>query len=136
MGDPVRVAAKVESGECLEDPMASRECIRNLKTLTDKDKLRYWEHRKSVISAEKKTKLILNVRDLCQEINLAGKPSFPARQMEVYEVQLPALPSEVLELQLEYNDPSWKYDDFKQVFLEEYKKYPGLHRDTPHFTLQ
>ena len=126
-GVPIRVAAKVESGECLEDPIPNRECLKNLKNLekeTDTKKLHYWEHRKSVISAEKKTKLILNVRDLCNEINGTGKTSVPALQ------------SEIAELQLEFMDPSWKYDDFKQVFLEEYKKYPGLHGDTPHFTLQ
>lgn len=121
---PDRVVAKIESGECLADPRSAdvgSTCLKSLRTLEDKAAMTFLQHRLSVIIDEKKTKLIKGLKDKCREIlESDGTP----------------LETEVSDLQSEFNASTWPYDDFEQVFLAKYKKYPRLHGSSPHFAQQ
>jgi hypothetical protein len=68
---------------------------------------------------EKRIKLLTSVTMRCRQINGENET---------------ALVKEIKHLQLEYSAPTWAYDDFKEVFLAKYKKYPRLHGDNPIFT--
>jgi hypothetical protein len=83
--------------------------------------MQHVQHRLSVRVDEKKSKLISAIQAKCREINDSGDT---------------ALEAEVAQLQAEFANPTWKYDDFEQTFMEKYKKYPKLLGETPSLSQQ
>ena len=118
---PRSVAAKVEAGECLTDPIPTgmgSKCLESLSGLQNPTAMAYMQRRLAASVEEKRTKLMKSVTERCRQIRFECED---------------ALEEEVVDLQLEYSAPTWPYDDFKEVFLAKYKKYPRLHGDNPLF---
>jgi hypothetical protein len=116
---PGIVMDKIEAGVCLADPRptaADKQWMEELKRDENGgDAMGFLQRCMETRVTEKKSKLIQAIRAHCEKAEEG------------------TLEQEIITLQAEFTAPTWPYEDFREIFLSKYKKYPALHGDNPLF---
>jgi hypothetical protein len=129
---PEHVASKITSGECLRDPYPTKEDMVERTMITDRisnpraysaailkksnpdalsDLAKKLEELKSTQAKGRRDGLLSGLQHAVSNLS-SGDPSFLSKTVGSLQGQL--------------ESPPWRYDDFRSIFLKQYKKHPEL----------
>jgi hypothetical protein len=106
-----RVADKVESGACLEDPILTKADLESFMYLEHRGMTKQLEHKRAAIIEAKKSKVIQYIKATWKEIN--------AKESKRLHTDISLVQSELM-------TTTWNYNDFKSLFITKYKKHSRL----------